>query len=88
MMSESTRKYLPAAGHDRTLPLCDPIVKLLGGDRARGYTCNGKAFDELGLESSFVEPFVLNLLGACNIYTRITFSLLFCFQLDERLQSA
>jgi len=34
-MSESTRTYLPAAGHDWTLPLYDPIVKLLGGDRAR-----------------------------------------------------
>jgi ubiquinone/menaquinone biosynthesis C-methylase UbiE len=34
-MSESMRTYLPAAGHDWTLPLYDPIVKLLGGDRAR-----------------------------------------------------
>jgi ubiquinone/menaquinone biosynthesis C-methylase UbiE len=34
MMSES-RAYLPAAGYDWTLPLYDPIVKLLGGDRAR-----------------------------------------------------
>jgi len=35
MMSESTRTYLPAAGHDWALPLYDPIVKLLGGERAR-----------------------------------------------------
>jgi ubiquinone/menaquinone biosynthesis C-methylase UbiE len=34
-MSESTRTYLPAAGHDWSLPLYDPIVKLLGGDKAR-----------------------------------------------------
>jgi hypothetical protein len=35
MMSESTRTYLPAAGFDWSLPLYDPIVKLLGGDKAR-----------------------------------------------------
>jgi ubiquinone/menaquinone biosynthesis C-methylase UbiE len=29
------RPYLPAAGHDWALPLYDPVVKLLGGDRAR-----------------------------------------------------
>lgn len=34
-MSESARTYLPAAGHDWSLPLYDPIVKLLGGDKAR-----------------------------------------------------
>lgn len=34
-MSESTRTYLPAAGFDWSLPLYDPIVKLLGGDKAR-----------------------------------------------------
>ena len=34
-MSESPRTYLPAAGHDWSLPLYDPIVKLLGGDSAR-----------------------------------------------------
>jgi ubiquinone/menaquinone biosynthesis C-methylase UbiE len=34
-MSESTRTYLPAAGHDWSLPLYDPIVKLLGGDKVR-----------------------------------------------------
>ena len=28
------RPYLPAAGHDWALPLYDPVVKLLGGDRA------------------------------------------------------
>ena len=27
------RPYLPAAGHDWALPLYDPVVKLLGGDR-------------------------------------------------------
>src|SRR5262245_19111389 len=34
-MEESRRTYIPAAGHDWALPLYDPIVKLLGGDRAR-----------------------------------------------------
>src|SRR5262245_1667398 len=35
-MSEgSERPYLPAAGHDWTLPFYDPFVKLLGGDAAR-----------------------------------------------------
>ena len=34
-MPESSRTYLPAAGHDWSLPLYDPIVKLLGGDAAR-----------------------------------------------------
>ena len=34
-MSELHRTYLPAAGHDLFLPLYDPFVKLLGGDRAR-----------------------------------------------------
>src|SRR6266849_8894036 len=34
-MMESTRTYLPAAGHDWSLPLYDPIVKLLGGDKIR-----------------------------------------------------
>lgn len=29
------RTYLPAAGHDWFLPLYDPFVRLLGGDRAR-----------------------------------------------------
>jgi ubiquinone/menaquinone biosynthesis C-methylase UbiE len=35
MMSESSRTYLPAAGFDWSLPFYDPIVKLLGGDKAR-----------------------------------------------------
>lgn len=35
MTSESTRTYLPAAGPDWSLPLYDPIVKLLGGDKVR-----------------------------------------------------
>ena len=35
MTSESTRTYLPAAGYDWALPLYDPIVQLLGGDKAR-----------------------------------------------------
>lgn len=34
-MTEATRNYLPAAGHDWTLPLYDPLVKLLGGDATR-----------------------------------------------------
>jgi len=34
-MPESRRSYLPAAGHDWFLPLYDPFVKLMGGDRAR-----------------------------------------------------
>jgi ubiquinone/menaquinone biosynthesis C-methylase UbiE len=32
---ERRRSFLPAAGHDWFLPLYDPFVKLLGGDRAR-----------------------------------------------------
>ena len=32
---EPRRHYLPAAGHDLFLPLYDPLVRLLGGDRAR-----------------------------------------------------
>jgi ubiquinone/menaquinone biosynthesis C-methylase UbiE len=34
-MTDVQRTYLPAAGHDWTLPLYDPLVKLLGGDAAR-----------------------------------------------------
>src|SRR5256885_17137964 len=34
-MMGSSRTYLPAAGPDWSLPLYDPIVKLLGGDAAR-----------------------------------------------------
>jgi ubiquinone/menaquinone biosynthesis C-methylase UbiE len=29
------RPYLPAAGHDRALPLYDPFMKLFGGDKVR-----------------------------------------------------
>lgn len=34
-MMESSRTFIPAAGHDWSLPLYDPVVKLLGGDAAR-----------------------------------------------------
>ncbi len=34
-MADGHRSYLPAAGHDWGLPLYDPLVKLLGGDKAR-----------------------------------------------------
>ena len=34
-MGEARRPYIPAAGHDWSLPLYDPFVKLLGADRAR-----------------------------------------------------
>jgi ubiquinone/menaquinone biosynthesis C-methylase UbiE len=34
-MSQTSRTYLPAAGHDWSLPFYDPIVKLMGGDAAR-----------------------------------------------------
>lgn len=34
-IEKSKRAFLPAAGHDWFLPLYDPIVKLLGGDKAR-----------------------------------------------------
>jgi ubiquinone/menaquinone biosynthesis C-methylase UbiE len=34
-MNDVQRNYLPAAGRDWALPLYDPLVKLLGGDRAR-----------------------------------------------------
>jgi len=34
-MVEPGRTYLPAAGHDWSLPLYDPLVKMLGGDAAR-----------------------------------------------------
>src|SRR5919202_524804 len=34
-MMESSRTFIPAAGHDWSLPLYDPLVKLLGGDAAR-----------------------------------------------------
>lgn len=34
-MSETQRRYVPAAGRDLFLPLYDPFVKLFGGDAAR-----------------------------------------------------
>ena len=34
-MENINKAYLPAAGHDWALPLYDPLVKLLGGDRVR-----------------------------------------------------
>ena len=34
-MMESSKAYIPAAGHHWSLPLYDPFVKLLGGDAAR-----------------------------------------------------
>jgi ubiquinone/menaquinone biosynthesis C-methylase UbiE len=34
-MAESTRTYLPAAGHDWLLPFYDPITKLIGGEAVR-----------------------------------------------------
>ena len=43
-MAGSTRSYLPAAGHDWSLPLYDPIVKLLGGDKARKVLIDQAAF--------------------------------------------
>jgi ubiquinone/menaquinone biosynthesis C-methylase UbiE len=37
---EAHRTYIPAAGHDWTLPLYDPLVKLLGGNSARSALVN------------------------------------------------
>ena len=34
-MADVQRSYVPAAGHDWSLPFYDPIVKLIGGDAAR-----------------------------------------------------
>jgi ubiquinone/menaquinone biosynthesis C-methylase UbiE len=34
-MEDISKDYLPAAGHDWALPLYDPLVKLLGGEKAR-----------------------------------------------------
>lgn len=34
-MEDINKAYLPAAGHDWALPLYDPLVKCLGGDKAR-----------------------------------------------------
>jgi len=45
-MVEPGRTYLPAAGHHWSLPLYDPVVKLLGGDGAR----------ELLLDQAAVRP--------------------------------
>lgn len=36
-ITQRQREFLPAAGHDLFLPLYDPVVSLLGGDRARHY---------------------------------------------------
>ena len=35
MTTRAERTYVPAAGHDWALPLYDPIVTLLGGNRTR-----------------------------------------------------
>ena len=35
IIRRNRREFLPAAGHDLFLPLYDPLVSLLGGDRAR-----------------------------------------------------
>jgi ubiquinone/menaquinone biosynthesis C-methylase UbiE len=42
-MHDVQRTYLPAAGHDWTLPLYDPLVRLLGGDAARRTLLNQAA---------------------------------------------
>lgn len=34
-MEEARRTFIPAAGHDWGLPFYDPLVKVIGGDRAR-----------------------------------------------------
>ena len=44
-MSHPHHAYLPAAGRDFLLPLYDPLVKLLGADRARK-----KLFDQAGVQ--------------------------------------
>ena len=44
-MSHAHQVYLPAAGRDFLLPLYDPLVKLLGADRARK-----KLFDQAGVQ--------------------------------------
>jgi ubiquinone/menaquinone biosynthesis C-methylase UbiE len=44
-MSHAHRSYLPAAGVDLFLPLYDPLVKLLGADRARK-----KLFDQASVQ--------------------------------------
>src|SRR5215211_4692110 len=45
-MMESSKAYIPAAGHHWSLPLYDPMVKLLGGDAARR-----KLLDHMALQS-------------------------------------
>ncbi len=35
-MEEARRAFVPAAGHDWGLPLYDPFVRFMGGDRAHG----------------------------------------------------
>jgi|SRR5262249_34821512 len=42
-MQDRQRTYLPAAGRDWALPLYDPLVKLLGGDRVRRTLINQAA---------------------------------------------
>ena len=42
-MVESGRTYIPAAGHHWSLPLYDPLVKLLGGNAARQVLLNQAA---------------------------------------------
>src|SRR5215472_760498 len=44
-MSHTNHAYLPAAGLDILLPLYDPLVRLLGADRARR-----KLFDQASVE--------------------------------------
>lgn len=44
-MSHAQHAYLPAAGRDLFLPLYDPLVKLLGADRARK-----KLFDQAAVQ--------------------------------------
>ena len=44
-METTQRAYLPAAGHDIFLPLYDPLVKLLGGDKARRTLLDQAAID-------------------------------------------
>jgi ubiquinone/menaquinone biosynthesis C-methylase UbiE len=44
-MSHAHHAYLPAAGRDFLLPLYDPLVKLLGADRARK-----RLFDQAGVQ--------------------------------------
>lgn len=45
VMSHAGRDYLPAAGRDIFLPLYDPLVRLLGADRARR-----KLFDQAAVQ--------------------------------------